>query len=154
MYSFSPSHDVSHPPFQVFSTVPQSHIPRPGLASLWPCCKSVSAVPQGPNQTRCIHHALEGVMTDSAFLASPFPTACKKSSLYHDTGGPGDACSTEAMCELPQGSYACKPQKVGDGQLCKAAHHLLVLIVTKQQTECRSIPTAAKFAYRQSFWHL
>lgn len=143
------SHDVSHPSFLVFTTLPQSHIPHPGPALLWLCLKGVSAVPQGPNQTHCLHHAPEGVVTDPpAFLASPLPAACRKRAPSTLTQEPQGML---AICELPQRSYTCTT-KVGDGQLCQGAH--LILIVLKQKTECRHIPAAARFADGPSFWHL
>ena len=80
LYSFPPTHEASHPSFQVFTALPQSHIPHSDPALLWLCCKSGPAVPRRPNPTHCLHHALEGVTTESALSASPLSTACKKNA--------------------------------------------------------------------------
>ena len=44
------------------------------------CGGCAVSVPQKPNPTHCLHHALEGVTTESVTSASPLHTACKKNA--------------------------------------------------------------------------
>lgn len=111
LYRFSPTHDVSHPSFQVFTTLPQSHIPHPGQDLLWPCSKTVPAVSQGPNQTSwfvIVFTMLLRVFWQTLPLWPPLcllPAREVPPPPWHR--GPRWCCFTETICELPPWSYAC-----------------------------------------------
>lgn len=143
LYSFPPTHDASHPSFQVFATLPQSHVPHPDPALLWLCCKSAPAVPQRPDPTHCLHRALEGVTTESALSASPLHTACKKNV-------PSTTIQEAQVVLAPQKQYMRYPNGAMSANqkmpklASKTAHHPLFLILIHQKTACRRTPTAAK----------
>lgn len=121
LYSFSPTHAVSHPSFQVFTILPQSHVdPHPGWALLW-LCSGLSLQCPGAKPNTFSSPCSWGCSDRLCLFSLPFAYCLQeKCPLHHSTGGLGGAPQKQ------NGSYLHGvmpvPQKVGDGQLCKIAH--------------------------------